>query len=441
MAEKGKDKKATPTPSAYDAWLAQRAQWALSSWLGIEVKKTKEEVVRDYAMRWKDKALKKKGGEAAPEAAAKPTGLKRFSTLSKLDASDWTYASAWQATPSYYMKRTQNRPEGPALDLNALDEPELSEIYAETKAPPQAAAGSQKQRRPPAPKFKQQKSLEEIEFPPVHKPAFIWTVTILETLLFLYSLYVYGGVAPFNQNVFIGPDTQTLVDMGAKYGPLMLPPRNERYRFVSAIFLHAGFIHLGMNLSFQLNVGKELEASYGAWRVMAVYMIAGVGGNLVSCLFVPEMIQVGCSGALYGLLGCIVIDLLQNWKLLRHLNVNPWTLLAKQFMTICFSLGIGMLPMIDNFAHSGGFVFGGLAGIVFFPTINFGKWSAIWKLGLAISAALLIAGMFSTGFEMFYNNKDASGWCTWCLQLDCIDAFFDCNIQNAATPIAAPSPT
>jgi len=184
-----------------------------------------------------------------------------------------------------------------------------------------------------------------------------------------------------------------------------------------------------LNMAFQTSVGKELEIAYGKFRICGIYLIAGIGGNLGSCLFIPTEVEVGCSGALYGLLGCVLIDLFQNWKLLKHIGQNPWWLLFKQMMVITVSLCIGLFPGIDNFAHLGGFIFGTLAGVVFLPTINFGKWSAIWKLILVISAFCTIVVLFSVGLNQFDLEK-GSDWCPTCREVDCLSALFNCKGLN-----------
>lgn len=44
-------------------------------------------------------------------------------------------------------------------------------------------------------------------------------------------------------------------------------------------------------------------------------MISGFGGSLLSALFIQEGISVGASGALFGLLGGMLSELLINWTI------------------------------------------------------------------------------------------------------------------------------
>jgi membrane associated rhomboid family serine protease len=76
---------------------------------------------------------------------------------------------------------------------------------------------------------------------------------------------------------------------------------NQWYRFLTAIFLHGGVVHLLLNLSFQVNVGFQMEREMGWWRIALIYMISGAGGFIfgapLSDIRIPT---VGSSGALYG---------------------------------------------------------------------------------------------------------------------------------------------
>lgn len=57
----------------------------------------------------------------------------------------------------------------------------------------------------------------------------------------------------------------------------------------------------------------------------------------------------GCSGALFGLIGYMFVDILLNWKD----TVQPWRELTKLAVTTIISLVLGLLPGLDNFAHLG----------------------------------------------------------------------------------------
>lgn len=50
-------------------------------------------------------------------------------------------------------------------------------------------------------------------------------------------------------------------------------------------------------------------------RVGLLYLISGFGGSLLSALFIQANISVGASGALFGLLGGMLAELITNWTI------------------------------------------------------------------------------------------------------------------------------
>jgi len=52
-----------------------------------------------------------------------------------------------------------------------------------------------------------------------------------------------------------------------------------------------------------------------AVRIGQVYLISGFGGSLMSALFIQSNVSVGASGALFGLIGSMLSELITNWSL------------------------------------------------------------------------------------------------------------------------------
>lgn len=77
------------------------------------------------------------------------------------------------------------------------------------------------------------------------------------------------------------------------------------WRFLTAIFLHSGIIHLVYNLFALLFFGLILEKMIGSKRFLMVFLISGIIANIISVFF--YLSSLGASGAIYGILGCIAI--------------------------------------------------------------------------------------------------------------------------------------
>ena len=102
---------------------------------------------------------------------------------------------------------------------------------------------------------------------------------------------------------------------------------------------------------------------------MIIYFGAGYSGNLLSSLFLDGP-SVGASGAIFGLLGCLLGYLFLNWEALDFPGSRRGeTLIIVGLFTIISIISGMSTPNTDNFGHIGGFVGGFLCGIYFLPKI------------------------------------------------------------------------
>ncbi len=160
-------------------------------------------------------------------------------------------------------------------------------------------------------------------------------------------------------------DTDFLLEWGAAYGPLALG--SEPWRIPASIFLHAGLAHLVINLCFLLLAGWMAERMLGSIAFLGVYLFAGIGGAILSLGWFPTAVQVGASGAVFGvygaLLGCC----------LRGLRVIPPQVLCRHLAMLLLLTGFMLLDeymMLRQslIAHLGGALCGLAAGLVLGPS-------------------------------------------------------------------------
>ncbi|XVE64182.1 hypothetical protein DITRI_Ditri07aG0081200 [Diplodiscus trichospermus] len=172
---------------------------------------------------------------------------------------------------------------------------------------------------------------------------------------------------PLRDNPLFGPSSSTLKKLGALDWTKVV--RNHQgWRLITCIWLHAGVIHLIVNMLCLVFIGIRLEQQFGFVRIGVLYLLSGFGGSVLSCLFIRNDISVGASGALFGLLGAMLSELLTNWTIYTNKAAALLTLLV----IIAINLAIGILPRVDNFAHIGGFLTGFLLGFVLLPRPQFG---------------------------------------------------------------------
>ena len=127
----------------------------------------------------------------------------------------------------------------------------------------------------------------------------------------------------------------------------------EWYRLITAAFLHASLIHLGMNMFMLWIVGAPVEQAIGRGRFLALYFVSGLAGSAGALLLSPNAITVGASGAIFGILGAaLVLEPQRNYVL----GGQAFGLIAfNLIITFAFS------SYISIGGHMGGLVGGALA--------------------------------------------------------------------------------
>lgn len=151
-------------------------------------------------------------------------------------------------------------------------------------------------------------------------------------------------------------NSNTLLSFGALYAPLIIG-KNEYWRLFTANFLHIGATHLFFNCFSLYIFGSRLEKYLTRLQFLIVYLCAGLLGaglSLMSHLIGEAFsITAGASGAIYGLIGSIIVCSRLTGKAIDGLN--------DYIMIIFFILGMAISlisPNVDSIAHVGGFIGG-----------------------------------------------------------------------------------
>lgn len=141
--------------------------------------------------------------------------------------------------------------------------------------------------------------------------------------------------------------------------------RQEYYRVLTSMFLHAGPQHIWGNMIFLAALGDMLERSIGHGRFFTIYMLAGIGGNLLSMgreLATGQFCStVGASGAVFGLIGALLLLICRNNGTYGEVS------LRRMILALIYLFYSGMQSeTTNNAAHLGGFVVGFIVMAVFY---------------------------------------------------------------------------
>lgn len=186
-------------------------------------------------------------------------------------------------------------------------------------------------------------------------PVFILVVSITELVVFIY----FSVVVETKQWMTLD---EALLDNVLVYDPYM---RQQVWRFLSYMLVHAGIEHIMGNVLLQLVVGVPLEMVHKGLRVGIVYMSGVLAGSLASSIFDPFVYLVGASGGVYALLGGYFSNIIMNWSKMAMNGLHLFFLALIVFADFAFSLYRRFViypegaQQVSFVAH----IAGGLAGI------------------------------------------------------------------------------
>ena len=185
------------------------------------------------------------------------------------------------------------------------------------------------------------------------RPVVIWLVAAVCCAIFAAQA---SSTAMFNTLVLSGANIASAVVDG------------EVWRLVTANLLHGSLIHLAMNMVSMLSVGAVIERWLGRWSIALALVVTGVGGQLASTLVgllkTTPHASVGISGAIFGLMGVLLVSSVRFRRSSIggvRVPLEGWAIL------VVANLAISLIPVVDVVAHAGGAVAGVLVGLLVVP--------------------------------------------------------------------------
>jgi membrane associated rhomboid family serine protease len=150
---------------------------------------------------------------------------------------------------------------------------------------------------------------------------------------------------------------------------------------LTAMFMHAGWLHIIGNMVFFWAFGPEIESAMGPVRYLAFYLLSGLAAFLAQIAMMPHSTvpNLGASGAIAGVMGAFIITyprdriktvLLIGWFV--TVTLIPAALLIGLWFLIQLFSGVGASANVNGnqegvayMAHVGGFIFGAVTGRLF----------------------------------------------------------------------------
>lgn len=160
--------------------------------------------------------------------------------------------------------------------------------------------------------------------------------------VYAFTSFLSGNIITTSDNVIaaFGQDNYAILMNG------------EVWRLVTAMFIHADIVHIFGNMLFLLIFGLRAEDMFDITEYLMIYFVSGLSGGLLTLAFWPNVLSVGASGAIFGVLGATIIY--------ARRSVGASIMTALMYAFFLFAINIG--PNVNYLAHFGGLVTGLLIG-------------------------------------------------------------------------------
>jgi rhomboid protease GluP len=213
------------------------------------------------------------------------------------------------------------------------------------------------------------------------------------------------------------PTSDQLLYWGAdNAGNVLL--QGQWWRIVTAMFVHVGILHLATNMWCLWNLGLLAEPLMGSTGVLAVYILTGAAGNLLStCVnwlwYNHDWVKfhdlgvfpagAGASGAVFGIAGALIILLKSHLLPVPPQELHKLRKSVIYFAAINLVLGLSISfgtmvahsgLSIDNMAHLGGFSCGLLFAAPMVPRIGSSRELFLFRLRMALVLVVGILVLF-----------------------------------------------
>jgi rhomboid protease GluP len=202
----------------------------------------------------------------------------------------------------------------------------------------------------------------------------------------------------------LSPSTPVLFLFGAS-GAIPVFGLGRWWTVLSAGWLHAGLLHILLNMYWVWQMGPAMADMLGPARTVIIYTVGGIAGFVLSSFagaFLPAIpflhgadFTVGASAPVFGLIGA-----------LYHYGRTTSSLARQQaqyiiIQAVLFGVIMGANSGIDNYAHLGGFAGGYFTSAFLNPMTRERGDHVIIAFGCLVASALSVIASILTGLSLF----------------------------------------
>jgi len=240
---------------------------------------------------------------------------------------------------------------------------------------PEHAGGAGRKPRGPRPVVQAQRRMSAA-YAPVTK-----ALIAINVVIYLIGAVQGGGISDPGSSIY---RNGSLYERSVLYGPFVA--HGDWWRLITSAFLHENLLHIAFNMLALWWIGGPVEQYLGRTRYLGLYFVSGLAGSAGALLQAPLTPTLGASGAIFGILGAMLI---LEWQATGRFGGQALTLILINLL-LSFTIS-----NISWGGHVGGLVGGILATLAFARWgrghAAYGRIGPIGALGLVVIAAGSVA--------------------------------------------------
>jgi membrane associated rhomboid family serine protease len=197
-------------------------------------------------------------------------------------------------------------------------------------------------------------------------------------------------------SLFGGGESGTVEFHGVLFGPALTGSdpygfgTHQYWRLLTAGFLHASLLHIGMNMLSLWWVGRVLEPAIGRANFLGVYFASLFAGSFGALLFQPDYPTLGASTAIFGIFGALIVVAHRRGMPIWQSGLAPILLLNFLFTLTYRGISLG--------GHLGGVIGGLITGYAVVELAERRDQRALAMLAcLAVAVASIAGGIAVAG--------------------------------------------
>lgn len=172
--------------------------------------------------------------------------------------------------------------------------------------------------------------------------------TVTKTLLSLNIIAYILIVSNYGLDAIRGLNVEQLLNIGGVSGG------SPFITILLSMFLHYSFLHIIVNMGVLVLLSRTINDNFSQMAYLFVFLISGIIGNFIAQDYTPNIVSVGASGGIYGLIGLLLVSALFKKK-----YPDLYSIFFLIFITaVVFVIGTFFSPMANLTTHIIGIIVG-----------------------------------------------------------------------------------